>query len=292
MFPDKILNTPELSAMITDFRKKHPQNGKIMSKEQVSRSMGKGRTWLSQVETGRLKKIDSEDFIKIFEIVLNVNHDTAEEEAFYFYEEYEETKINFSRILEIFCSAANDKYLSLRSTNARNALLNFFKNLYSNFIENYTDFEYLINKLDLSPLCNVDKQTQKDIHNKMDLLKKDIKYLDKFYLIGYLYFCMKKFSTKNEENSNEQTLGIKCCQDGLDLLYRLSDGCKRNLYTFEINDLDAINLFLQDVKDYSTMYYPSLKPLDMPALTTNSLNELDRLIFALRKHIQLMLQTF
>ena len=55
MISNKIMNTPELSAMITDIRKKHPKNGKIMSKEQVSLAMGKGRTWLSQIETGRLE---------------------------------------------------------------------------------------------------------------------------------------------------------------------------------------------------------------------------------------------
>lgn len=36
--------------------RKNPQNNKILTKEEVSLAMGKGRTWLSQVETGRLKK--------------------------------------------------------------------------------------------------------------------------------------------------------------------------------------------------------------------------------------------
>lgn len=108
MIPDKIKNTPELSAMISDLRKKYPQNGKIMSKEQVSLAMGKGRTWLSQIETGRLKKVSCEDLIKIFEIILDINHSEATEKVEEYYDDIIEQNNEFSKAMQKLNSAIKD----------------------------------------------------------------------------------------------------------------------------------------------------------------------------------------
>mgnify|MGYP002521283468 CR=1 FL=1 len=125
MIPNKIKITPELSAFISDLRKSHPRNGKIMSKKRVSFAMGKGRTWLSQIETGRLKKINYEDFVKIFEVILNINHDEAQEKVSYYI--YQTTE--FNQIIQRLNSVANDRYSLCKNDSERKEFLTFMKHI-------------------------------------------------------------------------------------------------------------------------------------------------------------------
>ena len=135
MIPEKITNTSDFSAMITGIRKKHPKNGKIMSKEQVSLAMGKGRTWLSQIETGRLKKISSDDFIKVFEIVLDIDHDEATEKVEEYYDDIIEQNNEFSNVMQKLNSAIKEKYLECQDKNERKKLFTFLGNFAENLKE-------------------------------------------------------------------------------------------------------------------------------------------------------------
>ena len=135
MISNKIMNTPELSAMITDIRKKHPKNGKIMSKEQVSLAMGKGRTWLSQIETGRLKKISSENLIEVFEIILDIDHDEATEKVEEYYDDIIEQNNEFSNVMQKLNSAIKEKYLECQDKNERKKLFTFLGNFAENLKE-------------------------------------------------------------------------------------------------------------------------------------------------------------
>lgn len=129
------MNTPELSAMITDIRKKHPKNGKIMSKEQVSLAIGKGRTWLSQIETGRLKKISSENLIEVFEIILDIDHDEATEKVEEYYDDIIEQNNEFSNVMQKLNSAIKEKYLECQDKNERKKLFTFLGNFAENLKE-------------------------------------------------------------------------------------------------------------------------------------------------------------
>lgn len=135
MIPEKITNTSDFSAMITGIRKKHPKNGKIMSKEQVSLAMGKGRTWLSQIETGRLKKISSDDFIKVFEIVLDIDHDEATEKVEEYYDDIIEQNNEFSNVMQKLNSAIKEKYLECQDKNERKKIFTFLGNFAENLKE-------------------------------------------------------------------------------------------------------------------------------------------------------------
>lgn len=286
------MNTPELSAMISDLRKKHPQNGKIMSKEQVSLAMGKGRTWLSQIETGRLKKISSDDLIKVFEIILDIDHDEATEKVAEYYEPYKIQSTELNQLLQQFCSAVSDKYFSCQTQHEQRNFMLFLNSLYFNLTKNSTDFEYLLDGLDLSLMDFADKWDQELIHEKMQNLKDELIYLKKENILKSLSSEAALLPLCFNDERDGKSDGIKSCQNGLNLLYRLSDYYRRKSDTLNANDLSSINFFVNSVEAYSNFYYPTLKPINIPVLTTTSSDKLDHLIFDLRKHIQLMLQTF
>lgn len=292
MIPEKITNTSDFSAMITDIRKKHPKNGKIMSKEQVSLAMGKGRTWLSQIETGRLKKISSDDFIKIFEVIFNCSHDKAQQIASYHYEAYIELKLQFTQLLQQFCSTATNQYLSCQFQPQQRTYINFFKNLYFNLTQNYTDFEHLFNGLDLSLLNTVDNAAKDIVYKKMSELKIELRYLKKENVLSTLSFIASIIPYYYTCDDNEKAQGITQCQDGLALLYRLSSGYDKNFYTFEKVDLNSINFFIKSMDDFSKLYYPMLKPINIPVLNTPSLIALNESISILQTQLDLMLQIF
>ena len=299
MLPNKIENTPELSSMIASLRKENIQkNGKVMSKEQVSLAIGKGRTWLSQIETGRLKKISSEDLIKIFEIVLNIDHDKAREKVIEYYESYAELNTQFTQLLNQFCCAANDKYYSLKTRADQKIFLHAFQDIYFNFSQNIYDFAYLVNRLDLSLLNTADKLAKDTIHKKMNELKRELSFLDKNNILKLLSVTRPHSSfhyTKNErntENKDSSLEDIKSCQSGLNLLCRLSDGCKRKLYALEEKDLIIINLFLGSIELYSNFHYPDLIPFSLPPITIASVEELDDRISIMKKQLELIMQTF
>lgn len=299
MLPNKIENTPELSSMITSLRKENTQkNGKVMSKEQVSLAMGKGRTWLSQIETGRLKKVSSEDLTKVFEIVLNIDHDEAKEKVLEYYESYAELNTQFTQLLKQFCCAANDKYYSLKTQADQKRFLHAFQDIYFNFSQNIYDFAYLVDRLDLSLLNTADKLAKDTIHKKMNELKRELSFLNKNNILKVLSFTRPHSSfhyTKNEkntENKDSSLEDLKSCQSGLNLLCRLSDGCKRKLYALEEKDLIIINSFLGSIELYSNFHYPDLNPFSLPPITIASVEELDDRISIMKKQLELIMQTF
>lgn len=291
MIPNRIKNTPELSNMLIGLRKKNPQNNKILTKEEVSLAMGKGRTWLSQVETGRLKKISSDDFIKFFEIIMNIDHDKARKVASLCYETEIEQNDQFTQLLQQFCSVANDKFLSLKTQADQKELVNFLENLYFNFTQNYTDFKYLLDGLDLSLLNTTNKWDKKIILEKIDDLKNEINLLSKKNILKELstYEILTSGSIYSSKEGG-QADGMMSYQEGLHLLYRLSDSYKKNPNTFQNDDLNSINSFFEAAKKYSNFYYSFLKPLRLSNLTTTSINELDNRIFIMKSQLQLMIQ--
>lgn len=318
MLPDKIKNTPELSSLLTNIRKENPQNVRSLSKEQISLAMGKGRTWLSQVETGRLKKISSEDYIKFFEVVLNFNHDKAQKAALAFYEDFVGLNTEFSQLLQQFCSVINTQYLSCPTSYEQRNYVKFLQNLYSNFTQNHEDFEYLFDGLDLSVLNTVDELTKDTFHQKMDSLKSELHCLKKETIFTSLHIIsseidflidtksfMSTVKKANDSSSKTQTtidqlkiMETKIlenatdshnCQTGVNLLQKLSDGCKRKLYTLEKNDLNEINTFFDTFNNFLNHFYPNLKHLTISPLTKLSIEELDNRISILQAQLNLMM---
>lgn len=121
----KVDNTIELASELTQLRKNHPQNGKVISKERLSLAMDKGRTWLSQVETRRLKKVDSTDIVKLYSLILDVDIQAAEEKFLEFYEPYIEDLKKFDSVLNKFTVSIKEKYNTSKTHKTKEELIEF-----------------------------------------------------------------------------------------------------------------------------------------------------------------------
>lgn len=288
MFPMQLENTPKVSTMLTKLRKEHPQNGHIMSKEQLSRAMGKGRTWMSQVETGRLKKIKTADIIRIYEILLNVDTSAAQKEFLYFYDSYEEDSMKLKKMLDQFTSAVCDKYSSLSSSTERIQLFTFLNSLHLNFTQDFTDFEYLLDGLNLSLLNQTSKWNKAVILDKITALKREINYMEKETLLKDLSceaLSIPIFFNDDEDGIFE---GIKSCQRGLSLIYRLLNAIRETSQQLEDNDLKTINLFIQAVNEYTDFYFPQFANPDLTKLSRVSFEDLRDKYTLLVKHIKFL----
>lgn len=287
MFPTQIENTQKISTMLTNLRKEHPQNGHIMSKEQLSQAMGKGRTWMSQVETGRLKKIKTADIIKIYEILLNVDPSTAQKEFLYFYDSYEEDSVKLKKLLDQFTSAVYDKYSSLSGTTERLQLFTFLNSLHLNLTQNFTDFEYLLDGLDLSILNQTSKWTRYAILDKITALKHEIDYTKKETLLKNL--SREALSIPIFFNDDDGKFeGIKSCQRGVSLIYRLLDAIHEPSQQLEDDDLKTINFFIYAVNEYTDFYFPQFASPDLTKLSRVSFEDLRDNYTLLTKHIKFL----
>jgi len=82
MLPSKIKLTKELAGKLREIRLNNPVNGEILTAENLSKSIGNNRAWMSQIESRRLKNIKREDIIKIYRLLFNItSSDEAEEKA-------------------------------------------------------------------------------------------------------------------------------------------------------------------------------------------------------------------
>ena len=64
--PPKIENTSEFASMIKQLRLNHPHNGHIITAGELSLSLNRNKTWISQIESRRIKNIKVDDIISIY----------------------------------------------------------------------------------------------------------------------------------------------------------------------------------------------------------------------------------
>lgn len=80
MLPAKVKLTKELACKLHDIRINTSVNNEILTAENLSKSIGNNRAWMSQIESRRLKNIKREDIIKIYKLLYNINSDDEAEE--------------------------------------------------------------------------------------------------------------------------------------------------------------------------------------------------------------------
>lgn len=284
----KVDNTIELASELTQLRKNHPQNGKVISKERLSLAMDKGRTWLSQVETQRLKKVDSTDIVKLYSLILDVDIQAAEEKFLEFYEPYIEDLKKFDSVLNKFTVSIKERYSASKTYKEHRDLSLFIQNIYSNFINNCEDFEYLLDGLDLSLLNTVPKWTRLSILDKMNSLKDDVYYLKKENILKSLACETSNiyisFNDKNDGIFN----GFKIFYIGLNLLNKLLFFYQENNNLPDEKDLDIINNFSEAINAYTAFYFSRFTTSDISKLTALSFDALCQLYTDLKKHYYIL----
>ena len=73
MLPSKLKLSKELACKLREIRLNNPVNGEILTAENLSKSIGNNRAWMSQIESRRLKNIKREDIIKIYRLLFNID---------------------------------------------------------------------------------------------------------------------------------------------------------------------------------------------------------------------------
>lgn len=286
----KVDNTPELALELTQLRKNHPKNGKVLSKEHLSLTMGKGRTWLSQVETRRLKKVDSADIVKLYSLLLNVDIQTAEEKFLEFYEPYIEDTEKFNDILNKFTASIKEQYSASKTYKEHRDLSRFIQNIYYNFINNYEDFEFLLDGLDLSLLNTVPEWAHLFILDKISSLKDDVYYLKKENILNSLACATSNIYISFNNKSDGIFDGFEIFNIGLNLLNKLLFFYEENNNLPNEKDLDIVNNFSEAINAYTTFYFShfTTSTTNISKLTSSSFDALCQLYTDLKKHYNIL----
>ena len=79
MFPAKIDLNERLCAKLRELRINNPVEEEVLTAENLSKAIGNNRAWMSQIESGRLKKIKREDVIAIYKLLFNISSDSEAE---------------------------------------------------------------------------------------------------------------------------------------------------------------------------------------------------------------------
>lgn len=80
MLPAKIDLNERLCAKLRELRINNPVEEEVLTAENLSRLIGNNRAWMSQIESGRLKKIKREDVIAIYKLLFNISSDSEAED--------------------------------------------------------------------------------------------------------------------------------------------------------------------------------------------------------------------
>lgn len=76
----KIDLNDKLRAKLREIRINNLVSQEVLTAENLSKAIGNNRAWMSQIESGRLKKIKREDVIAIYKLLFSVSSDSEAEE--------------------------------------------------------------------------------------------------------------------------------------------------------------------------------------------------------------------
>lgn len=79
MLPKKITLNDRLRKLIIDCRKSAKEQNPLLTADYISEQIGRAKSWLSQIENGRLKSVKTNDLINVFCYLQNRNKDHEED---------------------------------------------------------------------------------------------------------------------------------------------------------------------------------------------------------------------
>ena len=114
--PPKIENTSEFASMIKQLRLNHPHNGHIITAGELSLSLNRNKTWISQIESRRIKNIKVDDIISIYMYLMNTDKTNAKECLKKDYQILVNKNYIIKQLLEHFTHIIIEKYSILSTT--------------------------------------------------------------------------------------------------------------------------------------------------------------------------------
>ena len=98
MLGKKIILNDRIRKLIIDYRKSSMQQNSLLTADFISEQIGRAKSWLSQVENGRLKSVKTQDLVNVFCLLqnrdMNSEHDRKQ------VEDYLDDQIMFINITE------------------------------------------------------------------------------------------------------------------------------------------------------------------------------------------------
>ena len=73
MLGKKIILNDRIRNYIIDFRKNAMKSNKLLTADYISEQIGRSKSWLSQVENGRLKSVKTNDLVNVFCLLQDIN---------------------------------------------------------------------------------------------------------------------------------------------------------------------------------------------------------------------------
>ena len=74
MLGKKIILNDAIRHIISDARKSRLQNNPNLTADQISEQIGRSKSWLSQVENGRLKTVKTRDFVNAYCVIMDMDY--------------------------------------------------------------------------------------------------------------------------------------------------------------------------------------------------------------------------
>lgn len=173
MLPAKVKLTKELACKLHDIRINTPVNNEILTAENLSKSIGNNRAWMSQIESRRLKNIKREDIIKIYKLLYNINSDNEAEK-----------KAEMDLLKFLKGSSNHNYFISYGSHIENEETLNKETKKQSN---NDTLDKSTMKKIDINFYMNCDtiKQELINFYNSLDNIKDQLIFSN--YIAKYKY---------------------------------------------------------------------------------------------------------
>lgn len=279
----RVENTRGLALTLKQLRTTHPQDGKILTAEELSLKLGKNRAWISQIESRRLKTIKYNDIEKIIDFLL----DSQKAEQL-----KEMIKFNIdTNSFNILVNTMQELYHKLDMNDKEN-LLSSAQNLANGLLSNPHDTIYILNSIDFVLLGNANEKEHKEImhifsnfNNKLDSLKKDITAKK----LQCLANKMLQLFSDGKKDSNNLLLYYT---QGLVLVQKISQSNLTDSNRQEY--IIALNKFVFAIKKLSPLYFSSIPmPFLFQELSTNAQNsELQQTALQLQEYLSSINEIF
>lgn len=283
--PPKIENTSEFASMIKQLRLNHPHNGHIITAGELSLSLNRNKTWISQIESRRIKNIKVDDIISIYMYLMNTDKINAKECLKKDYQILVNKNYIIKQLLEHFTHIIIEKYSILSTTTEQEQLINLMTNINSGFVNNFNDFLHILCDFDFSLLTELSLEKHDEIINSFS----DIKHKLNSYHFQNILEKLNQESLKIIDNINVSDRSMFDCMNFCKkCMAYISQLEKPEMETLlSQSGIDEINTFISALQKYTGNYFSYIN-FDVQPLQENTLAAKYTVFSNLRKYMSKM----
>lgn len=279
---EKLENSEALATMLKDLRLSHPVDGKPLTAHELSLKMGKNRAWVSQLESRRLKKVKTDDVLKLYRILLNTDATSAEAQFQKDYAANISTNSFFEQTFKTLHDTVLTKYLSLEEPENKKKLLTLISNLENGFNNNFFDLIDLLYDFDFSMLNKLPSKQRGTIINGFANSKQ---LLNRYKALFLLQQTLQESSYVSNNIRKKQSNPMDCIEHlkkGLSYISKIQ--IHEMHFSIKEKYIDVMNKFLLAVKEYSSCFF-SYMLFDIPTIQNFSEHNMQQTLQLLRQHL-------